>query len=289
MELYAPAKVNLNLEITGKRPDGYHSLTTIMQTVTLFDRITLKRNTAHRIRLACDGLPDTPEEENLAFRAAARFYRQLGVSAGVDIHLQKKIPVAAGLGGGSSDAAAVIRGLNILHGKPFSRKVLQEITGGLGSDVPFFISGGTALAQGRGDSITPLPFIGRLLILLINPGFPVSTARVYSSMKLDLTTPRRLHNILPALSKGCISAEELSAAVHNDLQPTVMALFPEIDHLLQWLRSEGAGCAAVSGSGGTVFGVFFDSDAGKRAAQNARRRFPWSELVETADRHEDCY
>ncbi|HPQ41841.1 MAG TPA: hypothetical protein PLV45_15850, partial [bacterium] len=108
------------------------------------------------------------------------------------------------------------------------------------------------------------------------------TARVYSCVNLDLTTPRRLHNILPALSKGNLSAEKLSAAVHNDLQPVVLSLFPHIGNLLRWLEDSGAGCAAVSGSGGTVFGLFLDPDVAERAALAAMERFPWSCLVETA-------
>lgn len=283
MKIYAPAKINLVLELLGRRTDGYHNLRSIMQTVTLADELIIEKNTIYRLRFQCKNMDADSGDKNLAVVAAEAFYRELGQSPSVDITLTKKIPVAAGLGGGSSDAAAVLRGLNKMHNAPFSPPELRAIGSSLGSDVPFFIDGGTALAEGRGEKITLLPFIGKLLILLVNPGFPVSTARVYASCNLDLTTPRRLHNILPALSKGKISAEKLTAAVHNDLQPTVIDLFPPIGYLLRWLKDNGAGCAAVSGSGGTVFGVFMDTETAKQAASLAAAHYPWSCLVETAD------
>ncbi len=202
---------------------------------------------------------------------------------GVRIELQKNIPIGAGLGGGSSNAASTLKALNCLWDEPLNHQELLQMAALLGSDVPFFIGGGTSLASGRGELITPLPFIGEMAVLLLNPGFPVMTAHVYANLNLHLTSSGRLLNILPVLSTGRIASKELSDFVQNDLQDTVLRLFPEIRSLLEWLMDRGADSACVSGSGGTVFGLFSDAVKAEKLAKAAQRLYPWVCLTKTVD------
>ncbi|MBN1297778.1 4-(cytidine 5'-diphospho)-2-C-methyl-D-erythritol kinase [bacterium] len=281
MKILARAKINIVLRVLYRRSDGYHEVESIMQTVGLADAIELTPNSRGTIRLECSTTDTGLVKDNLAFRAARLFLSHQGIARGVDIELKKSIPIGGGLGGGSSDAAAVLLGLNRIFKTELPVEVLRVMAAELGSDVPFFIGGGTALVTGRGERITPLPFVGNMFILLINPGFSVSTAMVYSSLNLDLTTPERVHNILPVFSRGNVPLVDVKAAVQNDLQATVVRLYPQIAGILDWFREHDAVCAAVSGSGGTVFGIFHDRDRAIRAADDAQRMFPWCVLTET--------
>lgn len=283
MNIKAFAKVNLFLSVLGKRGDGFHELLSLMQTINLCDEICISKDRDSGIKLFCDQPVTTDYRDNLVYGAADLFFQQTGIVSGVTLSLKKRIPQAAGMGGGSSDAAAVLVGLNRMHNNLLSIEDLRCLGAELGSDVPFFITGGTAIVRGRGEIVENKPFLGKLLILLINPGFSVPTGYVFSSLNLDLTSKRPLHNIPPALETGSVSVSKLKKYVHNDLEPIVLKLFPEVGEPLQWLRDNGAVTASVSGSGGTVFGVYSDFDSASRAMKAAKPKFPWVYLAETVD------
>ncbi len=280
IRIQAPAKVNLYLRITGRREDGYHYLTTLMQKISLFDLVELERK-PEGISLCC-GDCDLPENENnLAFRAAVIFLEKKkndlrGDCTGVAINLRKSIPVAAGLGGGSSDAAAVIRGLDELFATCCSEEEMLEMGSSLGADVPFFISDRpVAWATGIGDLLHQAVPLSGYSILVANPGFSVSTPWVYE--KFALTAGEKINNlkILKNLSaeddrqhvfaKRPIRPEELI----NDLEPVASKHYREIELLKNRLLECGAAAAMMTGSGPTVYGLFRTSEA-ERAAVCAR-------------------
>ena len=283
MEVRSYAKINLILEILGKRNDGYHELQSLMQTVSVYDTMRFQTKRDCCVECACDDPGVGSDKENLVYRAAKLFFEHSGIQRGIRIELQKRIPIGAGLGGGSSNAATVLKVLNMMFNEPLNRDRLLQLAEKLGSDVPFFIEGGTSIAAGRGERLTRLPFIGKLPLVLINPGFFVSTAKVYSNLNLLLTSNRRLPNILPVLSAGRISGSDLTGTVYNDLQETVLRLFPDIGRLLDWLTYQGAESACVSGSGGTVFGLFSDSVTASKVAKEAESLFHWACLAWTIE------
>ncbi len=281
MQIECPAKINLMLEILHKRDDGFHELQSIIQSISLSDKIILKKKRSIGISFLSNSEIMMQGSTNLVVKAAETFFSEVEEPGGVEIFLKKRIPVGAGLGGGSSDAAATLKALNMLWGEPLSRECLHNLAAGLGSDVPFFINGGTALATGRGEITVPLPFVGEIPVLLINPGFSVSTAEVYSRHKLYLTSSNNVLNILPVLMSGEMTGMELIRNVQNDLQGTVLKLYPMIGDMLNWMHGQGADTVCVSGSGGTVFGLFMDSDLASRAAGKAKELFPWVYLAHT--------
>ncbi|PKN15911.1 MAG: 4-(cytidine 5'-diphospho)-2-C-methyl-D-erythritol kinase [Deltaproteobacteria bacterium HGW-Deltaproteobacteria-3] len=257
----APAKINLYLAIKGKRADGFHDLETRMLKITLADRLRLAGRDSG-ITVACPGSELATGEGNLVHRAAQRFFAALGRGGGVHIVLEKKIPVAAGLGGGSSDAAAVLRGLNIIHGFPFSSGQLAELARPLGADVPFFVHDCTAAwATGIGDEIQAedIPFLG--WIVLVNPGFAVSTKWVYENF--TLTTGGNPND-------ACAGPGNLP--LYNDLEAVTIGKYPELGRIKDELLAAGAHGALMSGSGPTVFGLFeSEAQARKSVARFAQR------------------
>jgi 4-diphosphocytidyl-2-C-methyl-D-erythritol kinase len=248
--LNAAAKVNLVLEVLGKRDDGYHELVTVMQAVDLSDRITLEEADALELR---SRTPDVPSDgRNLALRAATALREAAGVTRGVRITLDKRIPVAAGLGGGSSDAAAVLLGLNRLWRLRWPVERLDEVATTLGMDVPFFLRGGTAQATGRGERIETLRG-GTLGLVLVNPRFPVSTAEMYARVTPVMYTDGRHAK---ALAEGLRrSPTRVAASLYNGLQESAVAAYPPIGRIRAALLAAGALGALMSGSGPTVFGV----------------------------------
>jgi 4-diphosphocytidyl-2-C-methyl-D-erythritol kinase len=248
--LNAAAKVNLVLEVLGKREDGYHELVTVMQAVDLSDRITLEEADALELR---SRTPDVPSDgRNLALRAATALREAAGVTRGVRITLDKRIPVAAGLGGGSSDAAAVLLGLNRLWRLRWPVERLDEVATTLGMDVPFFLRGGTAQATGRGERIETLRG-GTLGLVLVNPRFPVSTAEMYARVTPVMYTDGRHAK---ALAEGLRrSPTRVAASLYNGLQESAVAAYPPIGRIRAALLAAGALGALMSGSGPTVFGV----------------------------------
>jgi len=260
LQLKAPAKVNYRLDVLGKRADGYHDLRMVMQRVDLCDDIEIALTQTPGIRVTCGrpGVPDGPG--NIAWRAADALVKLSGRQVGIDIAITKRIPVAAGLGGGSSDAATVLMGVNELLELGLSDQRLMEIGVKLGADVPFFIFKKTALAEGIGDQLTALDQVPSLWVVLVNAGIHVSTAWVYQN--LTLTTKSA-----PAIvSRSYGSLDEVCALLSNDLEPVTCTRFPLVSELKEMLIAEGAHGSLMSGSGSTVFGLFPDEGSARRAA-----------------------
>jgi 4-diphosphocytidyl-2-C-methyl-D-erythritol kinase len=251
----APAKVNFGLRILGKRPDGYHAIQTILQMLNLCDWLTFYPNDADTIRLICIPSVLPTDERNLVVRAAKLLQRTFQVQRGVEITLDKRIPIAAGLGGGSSDAATTLLVLNRLWQLDCPQATLQHLAAQLGSDVPFFLDGPTALVCGRGEILSPVSSPPPLTGILLNPGFGVSAGWAYGqfngqSSATDLTMP----SILQALGKRNLTM--LADAMVNDLQPGVAMAYPVIHQLQEALCTVGALFTFMSGSGPTVGGIF---------------------------------
>ena len=262
----APAKINLVLRVLGKRPDGYHEIESIMQMVSLYDTLSFEEG-GRGIVLKTDH-PDLPTgEENLIVRAARLVCDETGRRPKLRIGLVKRIPIAAGLGGGSSDAAAALAGLNRLWGEPIPPKRLVMLAETLGMDVPFFLNGPTALATGRGECLERLPSPSPpLSVLLVNPGIKVSTALAYGALKLGLTTENK-HISIRRFSIATFV--EARAVLENDLEQVTLKAHPEIREIKESLLNEGALGALMSGSGSTVFGLFPDPES----ATSAERAF----------------
>lgn len=275
--MQAPAKVNYRLEVIGKRPDGYHDLRMIMQRVNLCDEVTIRLVNEPGIRVTC-GSEQVPDgEENIAWKAANRLLALSGSGMGIDISIVKNIPVAAGLGGGSSDCAAVLHGLNELLGLGLSTERLMEIGLTLGADVPFFVFGRTALAEGVGELLTPVDTVPDLWVVLVNPNLPVSTAWVYKN--LQLTQRERL----ATLPNSFEDVAAVCAVLSNDLESVTIPAFPVIDAIKRSLVEHGACGAMMSGSGPTVFGLFADEATARRAGEALRSHQDWFvAVVETA-------
>jgi 4-diphosphocytidyl-2-C-methyl-D-erythritol kinase len=256
--------VNLYLRVLGRRPDGYHELVTVMQPLTLADELTIAP-AGGGLSLECDAVSLPGGEGNLVWRAAVLFGQETGREPAVHITLRKKIPVAAGLGGGSSDAAGTLKALNALYGEPLKADALHRLAGQLGADVPFFLSEGPAVGRGTGTRLTPL-VLPPYWYVLLNPGVPLSTRWVYAHLDLE-SLPR-----LPERDDWDPAHPE--EWVHNDLEGVAVRRLPELVSLLAGLESWGAEAQAVSGSGPTVFGLFSALEAARQAAQELRRVFP---------------
>jgi len=256
--LPAPAKINLFLQILGRRSDGYHDLETWMQKLDLHDTITLQRVQGTGIEFSCDSCEIPGGEGNLAVKAAMTFLSTLEQreTQKLIIHLEKRIPVAAGLGGGSSDAGTVLRGLNRLYGQRLSDVELVELARSLGADVPFFaVEHNAVIARGIGDIMCPVDSFGSCTFILVNPGFLVSTRWVFENFSLTSTDKKYKLSCSRKFESGL--PLEL---MHNDLEEVTGAKYSEIDAMEQMLLELGASKVLMSGSGPTVFGVFPDSE-----------------------------
>jgi 4-diphosphocytidyl-2-C-methyl-D-erythritol kinase len=269
MVIQAPAKVNYRLDVVGRRPSGYHDLRMIMQRVNLCDEVTLRLVSQPGIRVTC-GREGVPEGEgNIAWKAARALLELSAGDQGVEIEIVKNIPIAAGLGGGSSDCAAVLLGLNGLLGLGLSRERLMEIGVKLGADVPFFVFGQTALAEGIGELLTPLAKVPAAWVVLVNPNLPVSTAWVYQNLQL---TQR---DQLAKLPNSFEDVAQLSGILSNDLESVTIPAFPVIADIKRSLVGLGASGALMSGSGPTVFGLFEDEATARKAAAHLQQQQDW--------------
>ncbi|KAB0664727.1 4-(cytidine 5'-diphospho)-2-C-methyl-D-erythritol kinase [Oryzomonas japonica] len=259
LTLQAPAKVNYRLDVIRRRPDGYHDLRMVMQRVNLCDIITITLTDTPGITVTCgkNGVPDGPG--NIAWKAAKALLDLADQGMGAAIDIAKNIPVAAGLGGGSSDAATVLMGMNELLGLQLSEQRLMEIGLTLGADVPFFVFQKPALAEGVGEQLAPMPAMPPVWVLLVNPGVHVSTAWVYRSLQL---TNRDGLAKLPELFR---SIEDICSIFSNDLESVTIPAFPVIAEIKEIMLREGAAGAMMSGSGPTVFGLFRDRESAERA------------------------
>lgn len=266
--LWTSAKVNLALEVLGRRGDGYHEISTVLQAVELFDRLTVE--TADTISLEASD-PDLPTDAgNLVVGAALLLRQASGVEMGARIKLEKRIPVAAGLAGGSSDAAATLWALNRLWRLRWARERLAEVAVALGMDVPFFLGRGRALATARGDRLEPLPGAGGYALVLVNPGFPLSTREVYERVPAgwhaETTGTRRMVEALRTRNVA-----RVAAALTNNLEAVVEPAVPAIGRMKAALLAAGALGAVMSGSGPTVFGVARSLDHARQIRRRVNR------------------
>jgi 4-diphosphocytidyl-2-C-methyl-D-erythritol kinase len=269
----APAKINLCLHVLGRRPDGYHELAMIMQRISLFDRLLISLGEGEGVEVVCPGVELPPGGENIASRAASRLLALSGIKRKVTIRIDKRIPVAAGLGGGSSDAAAVLMGLNELLGLGLDRRTLTAEGVRLGADVPFFLFGPAAWATGIGDVLEPIEGLPPVWYVLVNPGVAVSTAWVYGN--LQLTSPGEG----ASMPRFPLTVAGLARLLRNDLEPVTMAGFPVVAAIKEQLIACGAAGALMSGSGPTVFGVFADEEQARQAACILERHQGWRVFV----------
>ncbi len=268
------AKINLTLEILGKRADGFHEVRSVMQTVGLADRLEVAA--ADELSFTCSD-PVLAKPDNLMYRAARRLQTEFSVRAGAALSLEKRIPVAAGLGGGSSDAAGAIIALNRLWNLQLPLTEMQALAAGLGSDVPFFLTGGTALATGRGERITPLPPLPPHWVVLVLLPTTLSTAEVYGSVTpSDYTSGVATADAVAAARLGTLSPQ---IRWHNGLARSARDLAPEIAAAQIALMQAGAERAHVSGSGPTVFAVCEDRHAALALANRIRMQGYAAELV----------
>lgn len=266
--VYAPAKINLVLRILDRRPDGYHNVWSLMQTVALEDTLSISINHDHSvITLCCDDSSLKTDHTNLVYRAAAAVLEQSGRAVGLDIALAKRIPMGAGLGGGSSDAAATIIGLNRILKLGWSPKEMAQVGQALGSDVPFFFFTPAATVSGRGEKVTPVRIMERRWVVLVNPNFPVETKWAYQQLSQSRTEVVPISGSHAALdTERELSWKQVLDLVENDFETPVFQAFPLLRDIKQRLTAGGAEVALLSGSGATVFGIFHD-EAGARSAQ----------------------
>lgn len=272
----AKAKINLTLDILDRRPDGYHEIETVMQTLQLHDYVAFSPAEGG-IFLTCDH-PEVPAgEDNLVHRAARLLIEYTGKKGGAKIHLQKNIPVAAGLAGGSADAAAALKGLHRLWGLGLTAGELMVLGARLGADVPFCLSGGTALARGKGEALEPLPRLQGLGVVLVKPPFGVSTARayqLYDQMGGDARPDQRdrpdNRAMLAAVAKK--DAGAIGRLLANVFEPVIAGVYPEIRDIKKGLLEAGALGASLSGSGPTVFGLWTNKEQAQKAAGRLKVR-----------------
>jgi 4-diphosphocytidyl-2-C-methyl-D-erythritol kinase len=289
LERTSPCKVNLLLNILGRRPDGFHNLETLFHPVPLCDRLVFER-AASGLSLTCnlETLPTGPE--NLVVRAAMAFLAASGIKDGVRMHLEKHLPLAAGLGGGSGNAAATLRGLNDLFGSPLPDATLGGLAAQLGSDVPFFMQDQPALATGRGEILEPLPALKALNgihILLVHPGFGVSTAWAYQALakfpEAQNGRAGRARELATALQTRPLA--EAVRFFYNSLEAPVLPKHPLLQLFQDFLREHGALAALMSGSGSTTFALTPTRAAAEQLAEQLKRHFSanyWTAVVELA-------
>jgi 4-diphosphocytidyl-2-C-methyl-D-erythritol kinase len=260
------AKINLMLRILGKRDDGFHELFTVFQTVSMHDTLTFEES--NTLELTCDNSDVPTDERNLIVRAATVLQRQFGVSKGAKIYLEKRIPSPGGLGGGSSNAAAALIGLRTLWNVEISDDDLQAIAAELGSDVPFFLYGGTAIGTGRGEMIEEIDDLDAKHLLIVTPNLAVSTSAAFAALKCASLTNADTETILTVCRNEAKSLDLQHSALENDFEQSVFADYPEIKRVKETLLELGAANAAMSGSGASVFAVF-DKQETRQAAQKA--------------------
>ena len=259
LKLKARAKINLGLDVVRKREDGYHEVRMIMQMINLYDKITLRKKTEPGITVTANLSYLPVNEDNLVYRAAKLLMDEFQVDGGLEIELQKYIPVAAGMAGGSTDAAAVMVGVNRIFQLGLNKKQLMERGVKIGADVPFCIMRGTALAEGIGEELTPLPAMPHCSLVIAKPKIHVSTKFVYGNLKVrELTEHPDIDGQVQALREN--NLEQLVARMGNVLETVTIPAYPVIDEIKHTMMKYGAMGAMMSGSGPTVFGIFEKED-----------------------------
>ena len=264
IELLSPAKVNLRLEVLRRRGDGYHEIRTILQRISLSDRLSISLKREKGISVITDSPRLPVDEGNLAYRAASSLLEEAEARVGVEVHIQKRIPISSGLGGGSSNAASTLMGLNRILKLNFSKGRLMEIGARIGADIPFFMLERTAMATGIGEKLEPLEIRPSIWLVLVNPGWEVSTRWAYEGLNFKLTK-RPIHIKLPPFFSDI---GQVAHILHNDLESVTIPAYPEIDGMKAELLSQGAVGSLMTGSGPTVFGLF----PHKNEAESAYRK-----------------
>lgn len=269
LTIHANAKINLALDVLNRRPDGYHTVRMIMQSLSLCDTLFMRKTEYPGIHLSARNphhFPDvTWDEQNLIYKAAKLFMDTYHIESGVQIIIDKQIPSAAGLAGGSSDAAATLKGMNLLFEQNLSKAELQTLGVKLGADVPYCIQLGTALSEGIGEVLTPLKPAPALYCTLVKPAAAVSTKYVYEHLDLSTAAHPDIDAALTAIETGDVT--KLCQNLDNILEPVVRTLCPEVAEIEEKLKEMGALGACMSGSGPTVFGLFTDGNAAIEASE----------------------
>lgn len=265
VERRAYAKINLGLDVIRRREDGYHEVKMIMQTVNIWDRLTFCASSEPGIELAVGGAALPSGKDNLIYRAAELLIKEKNIRQGVKITLEKNIPVAAGMAGGSTDAAAVFHGLNELFSLSMSIEELKKLGVRIGADVPYCIMGGTALSEGIGEILTPLPAPPPCVLLVAKPDIDVSTKFVYEHLHADkLEVHPDIDGMIIAIKNGDLSG--ITERMENVLETVTIREYPVIDQIKKQMKAKGAANALMSGSGPTVFGIFTEKEAAQSAA-----------------------
>ncbi len=273
------AKINCSLRILAKRPDGYHEIRTVLQTVSLHDTVGFATAPDSEISLSCDDPLILTDQNNLIMRAAIALRDRYEVREGAHLHLEKRIPVQGGLGGGSSNAAVTLLGLALLWNVTTEASELFKLAGGLGSDVPFFLSGGRALGTGTGTSISSLPDLRPQDLLIVAPNTTVATAAAYKALSSAALTTRNSDPIL-AISRGSTNSSDsdqwpVTDYLKNDFEQVIFDIEPEIGRVKNSLLQAGARSALLAGSGSSVFGIFDNREAQQRALEQMRAESGW--------------
>ena len=269
MRLQAFAKINLGLDVLGKREDGYHEVRMIMQTIRMYDQLDMRKSVEPGIHLTTNKKYIPVDENNLVWRAAKLMMDTCGIMEGVSIHLHKVIPVAAGMAGGSSDAAATLVGMNRLFHCGLSKEKLMELGVQIGADVPYCVLRGTALAEGIGEKLTVLPPMPDCWILIGKPGISVSTKYVYTTLDLNTDTVHPdIDGMKKALEDGNLYG--ITERIGNVLQDVTIPAYPEVERIKEQMKALGAVNAMMSGSGPTVFGIFDNEEKAQKACQKLR-------------------
>ena len=267
----AYAKINLGLKVVGRRPDGYHEILSVVQCVDLADVLYFEPASSDQLTCSPESLSTGPD--NLVCRAVDAFRAQLDrPTQSFRIHLEKNIPIGAGLGGGSADAAAALRALNRFYNQPFSNADLRQIAAPLGSDIPFLVESGTALMKGRGEILEELSWEGAVFYVLAYPEVEISTAWAYSQLGPILTENSPYFNFTVSLSGGCVDHDRLFEVLENDFTPAVERTYPIVAELRSQLDRVGARATLMSGSGSTVYGVFDDRKTASQAQSALQRQ-----------------
>lgn len=269
ISLKALAKINLGLDVVRRREDGYHEVRMIMQTIQLYDRLDIKRTQEPGIQIQTNLSFLPVNENNLIYKAVKLLMDEFSITDGVSVKLDKRIPVAAGMAGGSTDAAAMLIGVNRLFSLGLTKRQLMERGVQIGADVPYCIMRGTALAEGIGEALSPLPPMVKCPVLIAKPSISVSTKFVYQNLKLDDTT---IHPDIDRLIDDikAKNLHDIAAHMGNVLETVTIPNYPVIDEIKKHMLSNGAVGAMMSGSGPTVFGLFDDEDTAKKAYKAMR-------------------
>lgn len=267
----AYAKINLGLDVLRRREDGYHEVKMIMQTVAIYDTLTFFKRKTPGICLKVDKKELSEDKDNLIYRAAELLMEKAKVQEGVEIHLEKRIPIAAGMAGGSTDAAAAFHGINELFDLGYSLEELQALGVTLGADIPYCLAGGTAISEGIGEVLTPLPMPPQCTLVVAKPDINVSTKFVYENLHADtLTCHPDIDGMAEAIKAGSIQG--ITDRLGNVLETVTVKEYPVIEKIKELMLAEGAAGALMSGSGPTVFGIFDKEEQAKKAAMTIEEK-----------------